>query len=67
VRFGEQPQPVYVNPVNHEQVEGLDEELRDLLLRRVGTRNIDSESLGLKSAAVAKGNGGIELGAELLR
>jgi hypothetical protein len=55
-----------VNPLNHKQVQGPNEEFRDLLLRRVGTRDIDSESLGVKTATITKVNGGIELGPELV-
>jgi hypothetical protein len=66
VRFCEKAQLLQLNSINHEQVEGADEELLDLLLRRVGTRDINAESFGLKTAAVAEKDGGVEFGTELV-
>jgi hypothetical protein len=66
VHFREKTELAQLNPINHEQAQRPDEEIRDLLLGRIGTRDIDAESLGLQASAVTERNGGIELGSELV-
>jgi len=46
VRLLEYAQPLQVNPINREQVQGPNEEFRNLLLGRVGTWDIDPKSHG---------------------
>ena len=61
VLLGEDPQSGHLDPVDHQQCQGRDEQRTDLGRGHRGVRHVDAEVVCGQAAAVAEGHGRVEL------